>query len=382
MKILYIYKDYYPVKGGIENYTRQLAEGMLERGHGVEVLATNPGFSSVNEVINGVPVLKAGRWLNVSSAPISPGLTLHYLKRLLSNRVVQPDIVHLQFPYPPAEVSWLFGSYIPLVHRPRTILTYHSDVVRQRRLLAAYRPFLRQVLRRVDMIVPTSPAYMHSSPFLQPVLDKCRVIPLGVDSLRWSQATARQMPAISGPVILFVGRLRYYKGLSYLLAAMPDILKDAHLVIVGSGPEEGSLRLQTTELNLNNRVHFVGEVSETDLPGYYAAADLFVLPACERSEAFGMVQLEAMAAGKAVISTELGTGTSFANQDGQTGLVVPPANPAALASAINQLLNATEWRLEMGQRGQARVQAEFSLPLMCSKLEALYLEALNTGIRR
>lgn len=380
MKILYLYKDYYPVLGGIENHTRQLAEAMAERGHRVEVLVTNTARTTRRAEIEGVPVLKTGRWVNLASAPLSPRLGLEYLQRLYSHH--PPDIIHLQFPYPPGELAWLLGSYLPRLRRPRphTVLFYHSDIVRQKRLLTFYAPFLRQVLRRVDTIIATSPNYIESSEFLRPVAAKCRVVPLAIDYERFSQAApAPALENLSGPVLLFVGRLRYYKGLQYLIEALPQVRPEARLVIAGIGPMETELRAQVARLGLNERVIFAGEVSEADLPGYYAGADIFVLPSCERSEAFGVVQLEAMAAARPVISTELGTGTSYANRHNETGLVVPPANSGALAQAINNLLGDKEKRETLGKRGQERVRAEFGLKKMSDRMEEIYIELSSGG---
>ncbi len=379
MKILYVYKDYYPVLGGIENYTRYLAEAMQKRGHEVEALVTSQDRRTRRETLNGVPVLKTARWLNLSSAPLSPRLAWEYWRRLFSRN--RPAIVHLQTPYPPGELAWLLGSFLPKFgrKRPATLLTYHSDIIKQKRLLTFYAPFLRLVLRRVDLILPTSPNYIESSPFLRPVRDKCQVVPLGIP-LEPFENPPGTAPALlteiknkPGPLLLFTGRLRYYKGLQYLLEAMPRINPEARVVVVGVGPQEAALKESAARLNLGERVIFAGEVTDGELPAYYAGADIFVLPACERSEAFGLVQLEAMAAGKPVVSTELGTGTSYANLDGETGLVVPPADPAALASAINTLLDDKELREKMGRRGQERTRAEFGLLKLADRIEEIYI---------
>jgi glycosyltransferase involved in cell wall biosynthesis len=379
MKILYVYKDYYPVLGVIENYTRHLAEAMKKRGHSVEVLVTSQDRRTRRETINGVPVLKTARWVNLSSAPISPRLAWEYWRRLFSTN--RPDIVHLQTPYPPGELVWLLGSFLPKFgrKRPATVLTYHSDIIKQKRLLTFYAPFLRATLRRVDLILPTSPNYIQSSPFLRPVKAKCQVVPLGIPLEPFENppptlpALLAQIKARPGPLLLFTGRLRYYKGLQYLLEAMPRINPAARLVIVGVGPQEAALRESAARLDLGERVVFAGEVTDAELPAYYAGADIFVLPACERSEAFGLVQLEAMAAGKPVVSTELGTGTSYANLDGETGLVVPPADPAALAAAINKLLDDKGLREKMGRRGQERTRAEFGLSRLVDRVEEIYI---------
>ncbi|MDB5081164.1 MAG: glycosyl transferase group 1 [Chloroflexi bacterium] len=379
MKILYIYKDYYPVLGGIENHIRFLAEAMQARGHEVEVLVTSRDRRTRREVINGVPVLKTARWLDLSSAPLSPRLAWEYWRRVLSKN--RPAIVHLHAPYPPGELAWLAGSFLPGFGRkgPAAVLTYHSDIIKQKRLLTFYAPFLRAVLRRVNVILPTSPGYIKSSPFLQPLEAKCQPVPLGIELERFAgvpevvPAKLAEIRAKPGPLLLFTGRLRYYKGLQYLIEAMPAIAPEARLVIVGVGPQEAELKGLTDRLGLAERVVFAGEVSDAELPAYYAATDIFVLPACERSEAFGLVQLEAMAAAKPVVSTELGTGTSYVNQHGETGLVVPPADPAALAGAVNKLLWDAELRQEMGQRGQLRARAEFSLTKMVNRLEEIYI---------
>lgn len=380
MKILYVYKDYYPVLGGIENHTRHLAEAMQKRGHEVEVLVTSRDRRTRRETINGVPVLKTARWVNLSSAPISPRLAWEYWRRLFS-RAKRPDVVHLQAPYPPGELAWLFGSFLPKFGRkhPATVLTYQSDIIKQKRLGFFYGPFLRAVLRRVDLIIATSPNYIESSPFLQPLKEKCAVVPLGIPLEPFENppdATPARLAGIKArpaPLLLFTGRLRYYKGLQYLVEAMPQIDPAARLIIVGIGPQEAALREMVARLGLGERVIFAGEVSDAELPAYYAGSDIFVLPACERSEAFGLVQLEAMASGKPVISTELGTGTSYVNLDGETGLVVPPADPAGLAAAANKLLADPALREEMGRRGQQRARAEFGLTRLVDRIEEIYI---------
>lgn len=386
MKILYIYKDYYPVLGGIENHARQLAEGMAARGHEVEVLVTNPGKGTLREQSAGVKITKASRITTVASTPLSFTLPLElYRRRFAAN---PPDIIHLHSPYPVGEFAWLVGSYLPRFgkKRPGTVLYYHSDVIRQRRLLTFYGPILKRVLRRLDVIVASSPNYIKSSPFLSPLATKCQVIPLGVDTARFGKFDPAAVKTIcqryttesDEVLLLFTGRLRYYKGLQYLVEAMPQVSEKAKLLIIGIGPMEQQLKEQVARLKLNERVTFWGEVSDAELSDYYAASDVFILPSCERSEAYGLVQLEAMAAGKPVVSTELGTGTSYVNLNGETGLVVPPADPPALAHAINELVADPEWRKALGERGQSRTRAEFSLETMLDEMEKLYIR-LSSG---
>lgn len=387
MKILYIYKDYYPVLGGIENHLRQLAEGMMAKGHQVEVLVTSLGRKGQREIIANVPVTKAGRLVNLASAPISLTLFTEVYRRVFS-RKTRPDIIHLQFPYPIGELAWLSSLLLiwPRRNRPKSVLSYQSDIVRQRRLLKLYAPFLKLLLREVDVILPSSTNYIASSQWLQPVKQKCHVVPLGIDYQRFAAPRPEQAAAIrnryapaSKPLILFVGRLRYYKGVQYLIQALPLLqTSNARLLIIGTGPMEAELRSEVARLKLEKSVEFLGEIGDEDLPSYYQAADIFVLPACERSEAFGLVQAEAMAAGCPIISTELGTGTSYVNQNEVSGLVVPPADPAALAIALDKLLSNPELRRQYGANAQKRIQEEFSLEKMLERVEQIYRSLLAT----
>lgn len=368
MRILHVYKDYYPVLGGIENHLRWLARAQAARGHQVTVLVTNPaGAKTTEQEEEGVRVIRAARLATVASTPLSLALPLQLARQA-------PDIVHLHFPYPLGEVAqWL-------LHRGQaTIMTYHSDVVRQQGILKLYTPLLRHILGSIDRILPTSEPYIHSSSFLQPLAGRCTALPLGIDVARFMQPHPHAGAVRSryqGPLLLFVGRLRYYKGLNYLITAMKEIA--ATLLIVGSGPETASLGEEAYLQGVADRVRFLGEVSDELLPAYYQAADLFVLPSSQRSEAFGIVLIEAMAAGLPLISTELGTGTSWVNQHGVTGLVVPAADAAALTGAINRLLADPDLRQRMAAAGRARAQTEFALSRLVDRTLALYAETLST----
>jgi glycosyltransferase involved in cell wall biosynthesis len=368
MRILHVYKDYYPVLGGIENHIKMLAEGLIQRGFDVQVLVTNTGPRTTIEEIEGVPVIKAGCPLRISGAPISPSFYA-WMRRL------KPDITHLHFPNPPGELG-------QLLLRPsrKFVLTYHSDIVRQKYLLRVYKPFLWKVLARADRIIATSPNYIRSSPYLRHFADKCAVIPLGIDLNPFDNVDNNRVQAIrqryGSPLLLFVGKLRYYKGLEYLFEALRRI--EARLLVVGTGPMEITWRALAEELNLGDKVAFLGEVSDRDLPSHYHACDLFVLPASERSEAFGVVQIEAMACGKPVICTELGTGTSWVNIHGETGLVVPPRDPKALAEAISQLLADEALRIRLGEQGRQRAKG-FSQEAMIARVADLYEELCRSG---
>jgi rhamnosyl/mannosyltransferase len=256
----------------------------------------------------------------------------------------------------------------------KVLLTYHSDVIRQKGLLRLYKPFLKKILSVSDQIIVTSENYMKSSPHLHEFIHKCTVIPLGIDLSPFLQRDSKDADSIrqryGSPIILFVGKLRYYKGLQYLLEAMGNI--SAKLLVIGNGPMETEWRNLASMLDMHDKVFFLGEIAGDQLAAYYQAADIFVLPACERSEAFGLVQVEAMASGLPVISTELGTGTSFVNKNEETGLVVRPKDSNSLRDGILYLMNNPTLCWEMGNKGRERAIREFSLETMVNRVLNLY----------
>ena len=363
MKILHTYKDYHPILGGIENHIKTLAEAQTAVSHNhVTILVTNPGGQLDYEEINGVHVWRVSRLATVASTP----LTLSLPTKL---RQLQPDITHLHFPYPIGEMSQLwFGQKRPYV------ITYHSDVVKQQTILRFYRPFMQKVLQNAARILPTSENYIQSSTMLQPLAHKCTVIPLSVQTTLF-EGVAPLIPRSSLPTLLFVGRHRYYKGVSDLIKAMPHI--QAQLLIGGEGPMRQEWEKLVCTLGLEDRVQFLGQLAAEDLPRLYASGDVFVLPANARSEAFGKVLLEAMAAGLPCITTEVGTGTSFVVQDGISGLVVPPKQPEQLAQAIHTLLVDPNLRRRMGQAGRQRVKQEFTVKKMVDRVTAVYESVLG-----
>ena len=363
MKVLHIYKDYYPVIGGIENYIKILAEYQARHGFDVTVLTTSRNGTAAIETINSVKVIRASRLTAISSTPLSISLVrwVHKLKT---------DIIHLHFPYPVGEIATLF-----LGRAKHTIITYHSDIIKQKIMLPVIRPLLRRVLEKADRVIATSPQYIETSAFLKRVRDKCVVVPLGIDIHRFSTPDSNESRKIRAQhgdahLVLFVGRLRYFKGLRYLIEAMKSV--DAHLLIIGTGPEGHFLKEKVKVDNLHN-VKFLNDVDDNELPHYYHACDVFVLPSSHRSEAFGTVLIEAMASGKPVISTELGTGTSFINVHGETGFVVPARDPAALSESLNMLLKDESLRKEFSAHAVKR-SVRFSSEVLNKRIVELYRE--------
>lgn len=383
MRILHIYKDYFPVLGGIENHVRMLAEAQAARGHGVTVLVTSLNHHSHVENVNGVSVIFASRLLNLSSAPLS----IELFQRVAE---IEADVTHLHSPYPVGEIAqYWFGK------SRATVLTYHSDIVRQKMMGALYTPLLHRVLARVDTIIATSPNYIETSRVLARWKSKCIIVPLGIPPPLTPQPSLTSQPSLTphppliphpqplsqrergegqGEKLLFVGKLRYYKGVNYLLEAL-TLLPGAQLTIVGTGPMEREWKALAHSLGVAAQVTWAEEVSDAELLAYYDACDIFALPCSERSEAFGAVQLEAMAAGKPIVSCDVNTGVAWVNQHAVTGLVVPPKNPRALAEAIARLRDEAGLRERMGRAGRERFQKEFTLDGMVERVMQVYAQA-------
>ena len=344
-----------------------LAEAEARRGDQVRVLVTSPTFRTIHETREGVEVIRAGRVLELASTPLSPAMLVEAAR-------LEADIINLHMPFPPGDLVAR-----GVVANPPLVVTYHSDIVRQQRLLQVYRPLLESTLSMAQRIIVTSSRYRDSSPFLRPRARRCRVVPLSVDATRFTTidpvGLARLRERFPGPVLLSVGVLRYYKGLHILLEALTAL--DATLLIVGSGPEEDRLKSLAQELGVAGRVHFAGYVPDADLPTYYQAADIFVLPSHLRAEAFGTVLIEAMAAGLPLVTTEIGTGTSEVNQHGRTGFVVEPNDPAALARALEVLLADRSLREQLGQEGRRRALVQYAPAPMAERTLAVYREAIE-----
>ncbi len=326
----------------------------------LEAVVASDSFRRQEEHIGGVRVSRLANLGTLFSQPLVTGL----LGRL---RRASADVVHLHEPNPLAMVAFLVSG-----NRSRLVIHYHSDIVRQRRLSRLYRPWLERGLARASAIVVGSQELIDSSAVLAPWRHKCVVIPFGID-LAPFLAIDRPLtaPPAARPLILAVGRLAYYKGFHHLLEALVQV-PEARCAIVGEGPEREPLERRIATLGLGPRVRLCGRLPEADLLAWYRRADLFTLPSCERSEAFGLVQLEAMGAALPVVSTDLPTGMRAINRHGETGLVVPPHNPAALGSALAALAADPALRRRLGAAARERARALFSREAMGGRILELY----------
>jgi glycosyltransferase involved in cell wall biosynthesis len=364
LRVLQVGKFYPPHRGGMESHLQVLC-GQLRAEVNVEVLVSSDDRRTVEEVLDSVKVTRVGTLFDFAAAPVCPGL----VRRIRDSRA---DIVHLHWPHPTALLAYLASG-----HAGRLVLTYHSDVVRQRVLGGMFRPVLRRVLEHADAIIAASPNYVESSPVLQQFKSKCNVIPFGVPLDGFDRVDPFEVSRIRerfGPrIVLGVGRLIYYKGFEHLVRAMKKV--DAHLVIIGEGPLRGALEQEAERTGVAGRVTLLGHVE--DLVPYYHAADVFALPSIARSEAFGIVQLEAMACRRPVINTRLDSGVTYVSVDGVTGLTVPPADSDALAAALDQLLGDAALAARYGRAARLRVEREFDLEVMGRRTRQLYEEIMS-----
>ncbi|WP_038903355.1 glycosyltransferase family 4 protein [Dickeya zeae] len=364
MRILHFFKTYYPVAyGGVQQVIYQLAEGASRQGATVDVLSLNPDGSSRNGVIGHHHVHTSRQDLYLAST----GFSLSAIKDF-KELAKSADIIHYHFPWPYMDLV----HFIAKIGKP-AIVSYHSDIVKQKYLLKLYQPLMKRFLNSVDSVVASSPNYVATSPVLQSLIKPVEIIPFGLDPDSYHQSTQSALDKWKGRFgerfFLFVGFLRYYKGLSFLLEAMRDI--DYPLVIVGEGPYENELKSQAISLGLKN-THFVGALSDEDKCALFELCYGVVFPSHLRSEAYGMTLVEAAMYGKPMISCEIGTGTTYINQDQVTGITVPPADPAALKNALMMLWMDLEKSQEMGKLAKQRFSENFTADHMVNNYMNLY----------
>jgi glycosyltransferase involved in cell wall biosynthesis len=358
--------------GGLERYVFELTRGLQGEAHFTNIVAARgaaPDTQLVGETVAAQP------WFNLGGTPVCPTMPWQALRR-------QPfDLVHLQFPADP--MAHLSTVLLP-ASVPR-VISWHSDIVRQGRLLKLYRPFLDRLLRSTSAIIAATPAHLESSTQLAAARGcaSFHVIPYGLDLARF-----RARPPLADDLrrrhgdrflIFALGRHVYYKGFEFLIRALAELPR-AVLILGGQGPLTARLVEVAREAGVAERVDFAGRIPETDLPAYYHACDVYCLPSVERAEAFGIVQVEAMASGRPVVCCELNNGVTWVNQDGVTGLVVPPADSAALAAALRRLAEDVGLRSKLGAQARERALGTFTREAMARATLDVYRKALQSRL--
>ena len=365
MRVLHFFKTYLPDSfTGVERVIHAIAEATARLGVTSDVLSLSSNPAKTPLTVGRHRSHQSKQDLYVASTGLSLKVFADF-RRLAA----QADVVHYHFPWPMMDLVHSLAN----PGKP-TLVTYHSDVVKQQGLLKLYRPLMGHFLSSVDAIVATSPNYVQSSLVLAQYRDKVSVIPIGIADVAPADRdlVERLRARVGSRFFLFVGALRYYKGLPFLLEAARST--GLPVVIAGSGDATS-----IAEANLPN-VIVLGEIGEAEKQALLELCTAFVFPSHLRSEAFGVALLEAARAGRPMISCEIGTGTSYVNLDGVTGITVPPADAAALAGAITALWSDPSRCAQMGNAARRRYETLFTASAMGEAYAALY-EKLATARR-
>jgi glycosyltransferase involved in cell wall biosynthesis len=368
MKVLHVYKSYYPeATGGIETYIDHLTNEISKKGVENHLLTTTKSSKAYTKKLGQLHVHYFPALLEFAATPISFSL-LRNARALMK----QFDLIHFHLPWPCGDlVSLLCPKRIP------SVVTYHSDIIRQKKLKYIYAPLMHVFLRRMNVILPTSENYVKTSVVLKRYVDKCHVVPIGIHDSLNKPLNAEKLDhwkkKVGENFLFFLGVLRYYKGLDYLLEAMVDT--DIPLVIAGSGPEKEKLIKKAKDLKLTN-VIFVGYVDEVDKGILFQLSKAVVIPSQFRSEAFCISLAEGLMYGKPLISTELGTGTSFVNKDKVTGFVVQPMNVSELKAAILSLFADEKQYEAFSKAARGRYLEHFTVESMAESVFEVYQRLL------
>ena len=357
--VLHIGKFYLPHRGGVETHLHHLVSHQSSR-MSVEVVVANERPVTEIEVLDGARITRVACLGTVASLPICPSLPWKLTGR-------HESIVHLHVPNP-----WAVQAYLMSGHKGKLVMTHHADTLGRKSLRRLVDPFVRIAMRRAEAIIVTSKRYLESSEELLEFREKCRVVPLGIDGAPFKAEVSAEVRAIQekygSRLIVAVGRLVSYKGFEFLLQSMQSI--DGTLLLIGTGPARFELETAVRRFGVAGKAHLLGAVE--DLVPYYKAATMLVLPSVSRAESFGMVQIEAMAAGIPVINTQIDSGVPEVSVDGVTGITVPPKDARALAHAIRTLFDYPEIRAKYGHAGVVRAQQEYSVQRMAEGTFSVY----------
>lgn len=364
MRILHIGKYYPPHFGGIERVNFDLVEGLNQMGIQTDVLCFNDKpKNSIEE--NTYKIYRSSTLIKLKSTPFSISM-FFLLKKIHKNY----DIIHLHLPNPTGAIVL---QLVPF--KGKIVLHWHSDIIKQVYLKRIYNPFQKALLKKADQIIVTSPPYLEGSTDLKDYKSKCTIIPIGIDHTTTDANVLKTLKKSyqNKKVIFSLGRLIYYKGFDYLIDAAGELPNDFLIIIGGNGKLYQSLKSKIQEQKLENKVILTGNIPPKEISAYYELCDLFCMPSCERSEAFGIVQLEAMAFAKPIISTHIPySGVSWINQHQITGLVVPPKNSKALADAIRAIISNPELAEKFGKNARERYISHFTSSKMIKKTMELY----------
>lgn len=365
MKVLQVGK-FYPVQGGVEKVMYDLMTGLSAAGVDCDMLCAGLEGDNREVALNAkARLLICKTWFKLAATMISPAMIFRLWKIC-----GQYDIIHVHHPDPMACLALFCSGY-----KGKVVLHWHSDILKQKFLLQFYRPLQNWLIRRADLIVGTTPVYLKESPFLANVQPKTACVPIGIEAIQPDEAAVaavrKQYP---GKKIIFsLGRLIGYKGFTYLVDAA-RFLEDRYLILIGgTGPLQETLQKQIENSGLTEKVKMLGYISDKDLPAYYGACDLFCLSSIQKTEAFGIVQIEAMSCGKPVVATRIPqSGVAWVNAEQESGMNVPPENAKELAEAIHAILKEEEVYAGFSHRAKLRYESWFTQEKMIQKCLDLY----------
>lgn len=367
IKVLQLTKHFPPFNGGIESVTHDLTEGLARRGYSVDVLCCNDSNRTVESVNPQYRVIRAGRLFKAFSTSVSPSL----IRQLWKVRSTY-DIIHVHLPDPMAVLAIFLC-------RPKSklIIHWHSDIVKQSTLLRLFAPLQNWILKRCVNVIGTSPLYIKESRQLRHFQKKCVSIPIGIDSkrIKVNEDLVRDLSArYKGKKIVFsLGRLVYYKGFNFLVEAASFLDDNVIVLMGGAGPLDRPLRSQIERLGLNEKVKLLGRITDEQVSSILSISSLFCFPSTKKSEAFGVVQLEAMYLGVPIVATNIpGSGVPWVNQHNVTGLNVSVENSKELGLAMQAILNDRNLAKRFSINGKRRYQDLFTCGRMIQLVEALY----------
>ncbi len=387
MRVVHVGKFFPPFAGGIENFMGDLLPAQLAKGVDVSALVHNSSGQPVSgsSCFDESRVVRVPCYGSIVYAPVSPGFPLAFNRMLKREK---PDVLHLHMP----NTSAFWAMLLPRAYAVPWVIHWHADVVSSRidrRLAAAYalyRPLEQRLLARAAAVITTSQRYGDSSLSLKNRQEKIRVIPLGLDPERLplpgrdSMQQAGKLWGKGGRLrVLSIGRLTYYKGHEVLIRAAAE-MQNIRVLIVGEGDKRRDLEKLIEKLKVRDRVFLCGRLPGTLLQALLAGSDCFCLPSVERTEAFGLVLLEAMRYGKPVIAGDIpGSGVGWVVQDKRTGLLFPVGSTPQLACMLQRAIACPEERKAMGEAGRHRFESIFHIDRIAEKTLQLYIDVVSAG---
>lgn len=357
---------FWPMMGGVEKVMYEFATGLSARGVHCDILAAAArGKGREQELPGGARLYTCRTWRKVAATMISPSMVTQLHRKMRSY-----DVVHVHHPDPMAAFALFMSGY-----KGKVVLHWHSDIAKQKHLLRFYMPLQKWLIRRADVVVGTTPVYVNSSPFLHGARDKLTYLPIGVNPIPADPAGSERVRQRYGgrKIVFSLGRLVAYKGFEYLIEAA-RYLTDDYVVLIGGAGAMGQYLEDTIDRHgVRGRVHLLGRISDADLPAYYGACSLFCLSSVQKTEAFGIVQVEAMSCGKPVVTTTIpGSGVPWVNAHGVSGLNVPPRDAQALGRAILDVTADADTYRRFATQARQRYEEMFTKTRMIDRLLELY----------